>query len=104
MSAIKHIGMLTLSDDVKADHRTAIANGLQGLVGVVPGLLRMSVAADLGIQSGNATILFMATFEDEQAWAGYGAHSAHREVVKKLIAPVLRDKAFMQIEGDLADL
>lgn len=99
-AGLRHIGMLTLRADATAADRTAIAEGLTGLVGTVDGLVSMEVHCDAGLQEGNASLTFVAAFADEPAWQAYRGHPAHLSVVRERIAPVLEDKAFVQARAD----
>jgi hypothetical protein len=92
-----HIGMLTLVDTATEQHRQAIGEGLIALVGVIPGLVRVAIGADLGLTPGNASVIFQLTFDSEESWSAYAAHPAHRAVITDFIAPVLQSKVFVQI-------
>lgn len=97
-----HIGMLTLVDTATPADRESIRDGLEALVGVVPGLEKADVRFDLGLKEGNASIVFAMTFDTEQSWQAYGGHPAHVAVVTERIAPVLASKAFVQVDGAVA--
>lgn len=96
---IEHIGILTLMADAPADARTVIREGLEALVGVVPGLLAADVREDLGLKDGNAGLIFRMTFPDVEAWRGYSSHPAHVAVVQERIAPVLAGKSLVQVSA-----
>jgi len=97
-----HMGMLTLVESSTLADREFIRDGLEALVGVVPGLEKADVRFDLGLKEGNAALVFAMTFDSEESWRGYGAHPAHVAVVQERIAPVLASKAFVQVDGAVA--
>ncbi len=92
----KHIGMLTLQDEAGDAGRKAIASGLLGLVGLVPGLRSAEVFTDAGLDATTADLLFIMTFGDEDAWRAYSSHPAHRALLADVIGPRLVDKRFLQ--------
>lgn len=94
--SITHVGLLTLESP---DHAPAIAEGLRGLVGVVPGLLTVRAGLDLGLREGNGQLVFALDFDSPEAWAAYGAHPAHVALIDERIAPHLVSKAFVQVPG-----
>lgn len=96
---LTHLGVLTLKDDATTEDRAAIESGLRALVGVVPGLLRVSIGQDLGLKEGNAQLVFASVFESEQAWRDYGTHPAHLAVISEHIGPALASKAFVQFDS-----
>lgn len=93
-----HVGMLTLTDEATAAHRTAIVEALSALPGRIPGLLDAKVSLDAGLTSGNAHLMFTMTFDSEESWRAYGSHPAHVAVVTEHIKPFLASKAFVQID------
>lgn len=95
-SKFLHIGALTLREDVTDEQRAAVVDGLAALSSAIPSLRSIEVHEDLGLRDGNADVLFVATFDDEQAWREYQAHEAHLALVKEVLAPVLAAKVFVQ--------
>ncbi|WP_326696865.1 Dabb family protein [Streptomyces sp. NBC_01754] len=93
---LRHIGTLTLRPDTGADARTAIRDGLDALVGQVPGLLAMRVHEDAGLRDGTADLVFLADFGDEDAWRAYADHPAHLALAASVIRPVLAGAVFVQ--------
>jgi hypothetical protein len=93
--------MLTLVETATPADRESIRDGLEALVGVVPGLLSAAVRFDLGLKEGNAALVFAMTFDSEESWRGYGSHPAHVAVITERIAPVLASKSFVQLDGAL---
>lgn len=91
-----HIGALTLRQDVAPDARRAVVDGLRALPGAVPALLTLTVHEDLGLREGNADLVFVAGFADEEGWREYQAHPAHVALVRDVLAPVLAAKVFVQ--------
>ncbi|MBH0130649.1 Dabb family protein [Salinibacterium sp. NK8237] len=96
---VTHIGLLTLKEGTTDESREAIGQGLLGLLGQINGLTRVQIGNDLGLKEGNGNVIFLLTFESEEAWRAYGAHPAHKAVIAEAIAPVIASTAFVQIDG-----
>lgn len=93
-----HIGMLTLIPEATHGHRSAIIEALAELVGVIPGLVSVRAGYDLGVTEGNADLLFLLEFDNEESWRAYRTHDAHVAVITEHIAPVLASKSFVQVD------
>ncbi|HEY9523991.1 MAG TPA: isochorismatase family protein [Thermopolyspora sp.] len=95
-----HIGTLTLTPEAGPRAQEAVASGLTALAGVVPGLRSVRVYPDAGLSEGNASLVFVAEFDDEAAWRAYGTHPAHVALVRDVITPVVAAKSFVQSTDD----
>ena len=88
---VKHIILWTLkeglSEDEKSTIKAAIKEGLEGLLGVVPGLLDIKVQIDGRLSSSNADLMLDCTLESEDALKGYAVHPAHVAVANSKVRP-----------------
>jgi len=91
-----HSGMLTLKKDAVESAGPSIKQGMLALVGRIPGLRGVSIGLSAGINPGTASLLFLLSFESEDAWRKYGNHPAHKTLIAEHIAPALEDKQFFQ--------
>lgn len=85
---VKHIILWKLKDECtdKAAVISGIKSGLEGLQGVIPGLIYIRVQAE-GLASSNADVMLDSAFEDEAALKGYAVHPAHQEVANTRVRP-----------------
>ncbi len=85
---VKHIILWKLKDEVtdKAAVKAGIKSGLEGLKGVVPGLVDIVVRTE-GLASSNADVMLDATLESEAALKGYAVHPAHVAVANAKVRP-----------------
>ncbi|MDD3428994.1 MAG: Dabb family protein [Oscillospiraceae bacterium] len=82
---VKHIVMWQLKEDINAeDAASVIKVRLEGLVGIVPGL----VSAEVGFDCNNRTLVLTSLLQTPQALAQYQTHPAHLEVVAYVKAAV----------------
>ena len=88
---VKHIILWKLKEEYteeqKAEIRQGIKAGLEGLAGVIPGLVSITVNADGRLASSNADVMLDSTFTDEAALKGYAVHPAHQEAANTKVRP-----------------
>ena len=86
----KHIILWTLKDELSAEEKAAvkaaIKEGLEGLVGQIPGLVDIHVQIDC-LPSSNADLMLDSTFTDEAALKAYAGHPAHVAVADGKVRP-----------------
>ena len=71
--------------------KAAIKAGLEGLKGVVPGLLDI-VVRTTGLASSNADLMLDSAFESEAALKGYAVHPAHVAVANGKVRPFVQTR------------
>jgi len=98
---VKHIIIWTLkeeySDEEKNKIKTGIKEGLEGLLGTIPGLVDIKVNID-GLASSNADLMLDSTFESEEALKGYSVHPAHVEVANGAVRPYTHIRSCFDFE------
>ena len=99
---IKHIILWTLnpelSDSEKNEVKKNIKSGLEGLVGVVPGLIELTVHIDGRLASSNADLMLDSTLESEEALKGYACHPAHVAVANEKVRPYTVQRSCLDFE------
>lgn len=96
---LKHIILWKLKETItdeaeKAQIRAGIKSGLEGLKGVIPGLVDIHVQTEF-LASSNADVMLDSTFEDEAALKGYAVHPAHVAVADGAVRPYTRIRLCM---------
>jgi len=88
---VKHIILWTLNPELseaeKASVKKGIKEGLEGLVGKVPGLLEVKVNIDGRLASSNADVMLDSTLESEEALKCYAVHPEHVAVANGKVRP-----------------
>lgn len=88
---VKHIILWKLKDELseaeKQSVKAGIKEGLEGLLGKVPGLLEIKVVVDGRLASSNADVMLDSTLESEEALKGYAVHPAHVAVADSKVRP-----------------
>ena len=85
---VKHVILWSLKEEVanKDEVKAGIKEGLEGLKGVVPGLIDIKVITG-GLNSSNMDLMLDSTLESEEALKGYAVHPAHLEVANTKVRP-----------------
>ena len=85
---VKHVILWSLKEEVanKDEVKAGIKEGLEGLKGVVPGLIDIKVITE-GLTSSNMDLMLDSTLESEEALKGYAVHPAHLEVANTKVRP-----------------
>lgn len=95
---VKHIILWTL----KEEHNTpavkaGIKEGIEALVGVVPGLLEAKVYIE-GLPTSNAHVMLDSTLESPEALAAYAVHPAHVAVADGKVRPFTATRSCLDFE------
>ena len=94
---VRHVILWKIKDeyaDKKNEIRKGIKEGLEGLVGVVPGLLKVNVQTEM-LESSNADVMLYSELESEEALKGYQNHPAHVKVADEKVSPFMQTRLCM---------
>ena len=99
---VKHVILWTLnpelSEDEKKTVKAGIKEGLEGLVGKVPGLIDVKVNVDGRLESSNADVMLDSTLESEAALKAYATHPAHVAVADNKVRPYTIQRSCLDFE------
>lgn len=98
---VKHVILWQLKDELSAEEKTAvkegIKEGLEGLLGKVPGLTEIKVYTE-GLASSNADVMLDSTLVDEEALKGYAVHPEHVAVADGKVRPYTKTRVCLDYE------
>lgn len=95
---VKHIILWTLKEEYNNDEvKAGIKQGLEGLMGVIPGLTEIKVQTTC-LESSNADVMLYSVFESAEALKGYAVHPAHVEVADTKVRPFTATRACIDFE------
>ncbi len=98
---VKHIILWQLKDEFSAEEKATIKagikEGIEGLVGQIPGLVDIKVVVEC-LESSNAEVMLDSTFTDEDALKGYAIHPLHVEVANTKVRPFTKTRSCMDFE------
>ena len=99
---VKHIILWKLNPDLadseKLSVKAEIKKGLEGLVGIVPGLVDIKVNIDGRLDSSNVDVMLDSTLESEEALKAYATHPAHVEVANTKVRPFTVQRSCLDFE------
>ena len=102
---VKHIILWTLnpelSEEEKQSVKLGIKQGLEGLVGKVPGLIDVKVHINGRLASSTADLMLDCTLEDEKALKSYAKHPEHLAVANTKVRPYTAQRACLDFEVTL---
>lgn len=98
---VKHIILWQLKDELSQEEKKAvkagIKEGLEALVGKVPGLKEVKVQIDC-LESSNADVMLDSTLESAEALKGYAVHPEHVAVANGKVRPYTKNRVCMDFE------
>ncbi|MCR5025137.1 MAG: Dabb family protein [Lachnospiraceae bacterium] len=98
---VKHVILWTLKDELsepeKEEVKKEIKEGLEGLKGVIPGLIDIVVNTN-GLPSSNADLMLDSTFDDEDALKAYAVNPAHAAVADGKVRPYTKTRSCLDFK------
>lgn len=98
---VRHVILWTLKDEYSGvqieEIKAGIKAGLEGLKGVIPGLVEIRVNTD-PLDSSNCDLMLDSLFENEEALKGYAVHPNHVEVANTKVRPFTASRVCMDYE------
>lgn len=98
---VKHVILWQLRDELSAEEKEQVKigakEGLEGLLGKIPGLTKIHVNIH-GLPSSNADMMLDSTFVDEAALKGYAAHPEHVKVADGRVRPYTKSRVCLDYE------
>lgn len=97
---VKHIILWKLKDEYNNESvKNDIKKSLEGLLGVVPGLVEMNVQIEK-LDSSNADVMLYSVLESEEALKGYAIHPEHVKVADTKVRPFVQSRACIDFVVD----
>lgn len=95
---VKHIILWKLKDEHNNDDvKKGIKNGLEGLLGVIPGLTEIKVQTD-SLPSSTASVMLYSVFESADALKAYSKNPAHVHVANTFVRPYTETRLCLDFE------
>lgn len=99
---VKHIILWKLKDEFspeeKSEIKKGIKEGLEGLVGQVPGLIDVKVQIDGILPSSNVDVMLDCTLDSAESLKGYAVHPAHVAVANGKVRPFTAVRSCIDFE------
>lgn len=99
---VKHIILWTLNPELSASEKESvkqgIKEGLEALVGKVPGLLQCKVNISGRLDTSNCDVMLDSTLESPEALKGYATHPEHVAVADTKVRPYTVQRVCLDYE------
>lgn len=97
---VKHIILWKLKPEYNnAEVKQGIKEGLEGLLGVVPGLVEIRVQTR-SLPTSNVDVMLDSVFESEEALLGYAKHPAHVQIADTKVRPFTATRSCMDFAAE----
>lgn len=95
---VKHIILWKLKNEHNnTEVKQGIKEGLEGLIGKIPGLVEIKVQTE-SLSSSNADVMLYSVFESEEALKGYATHPEHVFVADTYVRPFTETRLCLDFE------
>ena len=98
---VRHVILWQLKEEYnyeeKREIKAGIKEGLEGLVGKVPGLVEVHVHTE-GLASSNADLMLDAVLANEEALKGYAVHPEHVAIANSKVRPYTMSRTCLDFE------
>lgn len=99
---VRHVILWTLRPGLSEAEcqrvKEEMKQGLEALVGVVPGLRSATVHTEGRLPSSTADIMLDSTLESEEALRAYAVHPAHVAVAEEKVKPYVSQRVCLDFE------
>ena len=92
----EHVVLFKLKPDLTPQAVQKLRDALNGLRGIVPGILQFQLTDNLSQRSQGHTLVLFSRFVTSQAHDAYQAHPKHVEALEKVMALTIRDGVYKQ--------
>jgi stress responsive alpha/beta barrel protein len=99
VGALTHVALFTWKAGTTEQDVDLLCQGLAALPGLIPEIRAYRFGPDAGLNAGNAEFGIVAEFDDVDAYRVYAAHPAHRDVLDRLVAPIVDRRTAVQLAG-----
>jgi hypothetical protein len=94
---IRHIVVFRWKPGTTSEQVSQIADELRTLPGRIPEIKAYHCGPDAGITPGVADFAVTADFDDEAGYVTYRDHPDHKEIIARLITPLIAERSPIQI-------
>jgi Stress responsive A/B Barrel Domain len=98
MTMIRHVVLMSWTDATTPEKVRQVIDELSALGPKLSGLRDYHAGSDAGINDGNFDFAVVADFDDAASYVAYRDDPGHRDIVSRLITPMLRERVAVQYE------
>lgn len=100
MGGVRHVVVFRWIDGISDDHVERVTAALSALPGSIPEIRHYTFGPDLGLNVDGFDFAVVGDFDSVDDYLVYRDHPEHRRVITELFAPVLAERAAVQMALD----
>lgn len=93
----RHVVLFRWSSTADEASRAAVPGALAELERTIGTIRAYAFGPDAAVNDGNHDYAVVADFDDEAGYLEYRDHPAHRRVVAEVLAPIIAERAAVQL-------
>lgn len=97
MGRVTHVALFTWKPGTSEAQVGELEAALAALPGLIPEILSFRIGPDAALSVGNDRYAVVAEFVDVEAYTRYAGHPRHREVIDRLLKPILGTRHAVQL-------
>ena len=94
---VEHILMIETNEGVSDEDMQEVLDGIVALKDQIPGVLDVKIGKNFTDRAPHITYSGVVTLADKEALAGYGPHTANKELLK-ILMPTVKNITIADIE------
>jgi hypothetical protein len=98
MAMIRHVVLMAWNEHATPEKVRQVIDELTALGPSLAGLRSYHAGSDAGINEANFNFAVVADFDDAASYVAYRDDPGHRDIVSRLVNPMLRQRAVVQYE------
>ncbi len=95
---LRHIAMFRFVNGADPGAVARLTAALDALPAAIPEIVAYELGPDLALSDGSWDFAVVGDFADIDGWRTYRDHPVHRAVIGEHLAPLLADRAVVQLE------
>ena len=99
MGGVTHVALFTWRPGTTDEQIQQLTDALKTLPALIPEIRSFRVGRDAGVSPGNDAYAVVAELDDLDAYRRYAADPHHREVIDRLLKPILGTRHAVQLGG-----
>ena len=99
MGGLTHVVLLSWKDGTTDRQIRDLTEGLAALPGLIPEIRAYRFGPDARLAEGHADFAVVADFDSAEAYGTYASHPAHRDLIDRLLTPILERRWALQFES-----
>jgi heme-degrading monooxygenase HmoA len=97
MGGVTHVALFTWKPGTSDEDVRALHDALATLPGLIPEIRSFRSGPDAGVAVGNDRYAVVAEFDDLDAYRRYASDPRHRDVIERLLKPMLGTRHAVQL-------